>query len=246
MKKILVIVLSLFLVLPIFAFSGGPYMNYDLINDGTYFAKAIYGDTSLKTQNEISDNIRVHKFELGANLIFANDKTNGFDSSFRFKPHIGLSFLENQNGVGVQYTYYNNILAFIYPENMLTCNIGIEIGPDFSWHFNNISFGFYPYAGVSIEGGYADFGFEVKYSTISDKSVRINYINFIGTLGIAPYAKFKKFTVSFPVGISCNLGNNTLAITIKDINNKTINNINNSYAFAYIDAFCKIEIGFLF
>ena len=100
MKRILSIFIIFVLVLPIFAFSGGPYMNYDLINDGTYFAKAIYGDTSLKTQNEIADNIRVHKFELGANLIFANDKTNGFDLSFRFKPHIGFSFLENQNGVG--------------------------------------------------------------------------------------------------------------------------------------------------
>ena len=48
MKKILVIVLSLFLALPIFAFDGGPYVNYDLINDGTFFAKAMYGDTSLK------------------------------------------------------------------------------------------------------------------------------------------------------------------------------------------------------
>ena len=241
MKKIIVIVLSLFLVLPIFAFSGGPYMNYDLINDGTYFAKAIYGDTSLKTQNEISDNIRVHKFELGANLIFANDKTNGFDLSFRIKPHIfGLSFLENQNRFGVQYTYYNRWAFFIYPKSMFAYNIGIEIGPDFSWHFNNISFGFYPYVGTSFEAGYADFG--VKYSTISDNSVHINYINFIGTFGIAPWVKLKKFMVSFPVGISYNSGNNTL--TIKDINNKTI--INNSYAFKYIDAFFKIEIGFLF
>ena len=96
MKKIFIIVLSLILALPIFAFSGGPYMNYDLVSDGTFFAKAVYGDTSLKTQNEIADNIRVHKFELGANLIWDDDKTNGFDLSFRFKPHIiGLSFLEN-------------------------------------------------------------------------------------------------------------------------------------------------------
>ena len=239
MKKIIVIVLSLFLVLPIFAFSGGPYMNYDLINDGTFFAKTIYNDTSLKTQNEIADNIRVHKFELGANLIFANDKTNGFDLSFRFKPHIlGFSFLENQNRFGVQYTYYNR-WAFIYPENMLAYNIGIEIGPDFSWHFNNISFGFYPYVGTSFEAGYVDFG--VKYSTISDKSARINYVNFIDTFGIAPWVKLKKFMVSLPVGISYNSGNGTFTGT--DINNKTFNN---SYVFTYIDAFCKIEIGFLF
>lgn len=152
--------------------------------------KAIYGDTSLKTQNEISDNIRVHKFELGANLIFANDKTNGFDLSFRFKPHIiGFSFLENQNRWEVQYTYYNG-WTFIYPESMFAYNIGIEIGPDFSWHFNNISFGFYPYVGTSFEAGFADFG--VKFSTISDESVRINYINFIGTFGIAPWVKLKK------------------------------------------------------
>lgn len=39
-KKLLSIFVILFLVLPIFAFSGGPYMNYDLINDGTYFAKS--------------------------------------------------------------------------------------------------------------------------------------------------------------------------------------------------------------
>lgn len=240
MKKILVFVLSLFLVLPIFAFSGGPYMNYDLINDGTYFAKAIYGDTSLKTQNEIADNIRVHKFELGANLIFANDKTNGFDLSFRFKPHIiGLSFLENQKGVGVQYTYNNNIWAFMYPKSMFAYNIGIEIGPDFSWHFNNISFGFYPYVGTSLEAGVINF--ELNISTIYNTSVLLDYVNFIGTFGIAPWVKLKKFMVSFPFGISYNLGNNTL--TIKDINNKTIND---SYVFTYIDAFCKIEIGFLF
>ena len=55
MKKILVIVLGLFLTLLIFAFSGGPYMNYDLVSDGTFFAKVVYGDTSLKTQNEIAD-----------------------------------------------------------------------------------------------------------------------------------------------------------------------------------------------
>lgn len=240
MKKIFIIVLSLFLVLPIFAFSGGPYMNYDLINDGTYFAKTIYNDTSLKAQNEIADNIRVHKFELGANLIFANDKTNGFDLSFRIKPHIlGFSFLENQNQFGVQYTYYNNKWAFMYPENMLAYNIGIEFGPNFSWHFSNVSFGFYPYVGASFEAGYADFG--VKYSTISDKSARINYVNFIDTFGIAPWVKLKKFMVSLPVGISYNSGNGTFTGT--DINNKTFNN---SYVFTYIDAFCKIEIGFLF
>ena len=238
MKRILSIFIIFVLVLPIFAFSGGPYMNYDLINDGTYFAKAIYGDTSLKTQNEIADNIRVHKFELGANLIFANDKTNGFDLSFRFKPHIGFSFLENQNGVGVQYTYYN-AWAFIYPKNMSCCNIGIEIGPDFSWHFNNISFGFYPYVGTSFEAGYINF--ELNISTIYNTSVLLEYVNFIDTFGIAPYVKFKKFTVSLPFGISINSGNCTL--TIKDINNKTIND---SYAFKYIDAFFKIEIGFLF
>ena len=68
----------LLMVLPIFAFSGGPYMNYDLIGDGTYFAKAIYGDTSLKTQNEISDNIRVHISKLcgadPASTIFVKNK----------------------------------------------------------------------------------------------------------------------------------------------------------------------------
>src|SRR5574344_249361 len=101
-KKLLSIFVILFLALPIFAFDAGPYVNYDLINDGTYFAKALYGDTSLKTQNEIADNIRVHKFELGANLICGDDKTNGFDLRFRLKPHFGLSFSENQNQVGVQ------------------------------------------------------------------------------------------------------------------------------------------------
>ena len=241
MKKIIVIVLSLFLVLPIFAFSSGPYMNYDLINDGTFFAKAMYGDTSLKTQNEIANNIRVHKFELGANLVFGDDKANGFDLSFRLKPHIGFSFSQNQNGVGVQYTYYN-AWAFIYPKGMLAGNLGIEIGPDFCWHFNNVSFGFYPYAGVSIEGGLTNF--EFNYSTIYaiyEASVPFEYANFIGTLGIAPYAKLKKFTVSIPCGIRFNSGNGTF--TVKDINNKTIND---SFAFKYIDAFCKIEIGFLF
>ena len=136
MKRILSIFVIFVLVLPIFAFSGGPYMNYDLTNDGTFFAKAMYGDTSLKTQNEISDNIRVHKFELGANLVFGDDKANGFDLSFRFKPHIGFSFSQNQNRFGVQYTYYN-ARAFTYPKNMFAGNLGIEIGPDFSWHFNN-------------------------------------------------------------------------------------------------------------
>lgn len=242
MKRILSIFVILFLVLPIFAFSGGPYMNYDLINDGTYFAKAIYGDTSLKTQNEISDNIRVHEFELGANLIFANDKTNGFDFGLRFKPHIGLSFLENQNQVGVQYTYYNGWAFSTYPKNMFGCNIGIEIGPDFSWHFNNTSFGFYPYVGTSFEAGYVDFGadFCAKYSTISDKSIQVNYVKFKGTLGIAPYVKLKKFMVSSPFGISFNSGINTLTT---NINNKIIND---SCDFTYIDAFFKIEIGFLF
>ena len=239
MKKIMGLVLSLFLTLSIFAFSGGPYMNYDLINDGTFFAKAVYGDTSLKTQNEIADNIRVHNFELGANLIFANDKTNGFDLSIRLKPHIfGFSFLENQNGVGVQYTYYN-AWAFIYPKNMFGYNIGIEIGPDFCWYFNDFSFGFYPYIGASLEAG--DINFELNISTIYNTSVLLEYVNFIDTFGIAPYVKFKKFTVSLPFGISINSGNCTL--TVKDINNKTIND---SYAFRYIDAFCKIEIGFLF
>ena len=164
MKRILSIFIILFLVLPIFAFSGGPYMNYDLINDGTFFAKTIYNDTSLKTQNEIANNIRVHKFELGANLIFANDKTNGFDLNFRLKPHIiGLSFLENQNQFGVYYTYYNRWFL-IYPKSMFAYNIGIEIGPDFSWHFNNVSFGFCPYIGASLEAGDIDFG--VRYSEL--------------------------------------------------------------------------------
>lgn len=241
MKKIIVIVLSLFLVLPIFAFSGGPYMNYDLINDGTFFAKAMYGDTSLKIQNEISDNIRVHKFELGANLVWGDDKANGFDLSFRFKPHIGFSFSQNQNRFGVRYTY-NNIYMDTYPKGMLAGNLGIEIGPDFCWHFNNVSFGFYPYAGVSIEGGLTNF--ELNYSTIYviyEASVPFEYANFIGTLGIAPYAKLKKFTVSIPCGIRFNSGNGTF--TVKDINNKIVNG---SFAFGYIDAFCKIEIGFLF
>ena len=122
---------------------------------------------------------------------------------------------------------------------MSCCNIGIEIGPDFSWHFNNISFGFYPYVGTSFEAGYINF--ELNISTIYNTSVLLEYVNFIGTFGIAPWVKLKKFMVSFPVGISYNSGNNTL--TIKDINNKTIND---SYAFKYIDAFFKIEIGFLF
>lgn len=242
MKKILVIVLSLFLALPIFAFDAGPYVNYDLINDGTFFAKAMYGNTSLKTQNKIADNIRVHKFELGANLIWGDDKANGFDLRLRLKPHFGLSFSLNQNQYGVLYTYNNNIQAFIYPENMLACNLGIEIGPDFCWHFNKVSFGFYPYAGVSIEGGLTNF--ELNISTIYMyiiQPVHCEYANFIETLGITPYVKFKKFTVSLPVGISINSGNVTL--TAKDINNKTISD---SYDFTYIDAFFKIEIGFLF
>lgn len=241
-KKLLSIFASLFLVLPIFAFSGGPYMNYDLINDGTFFAKAVYGGTSSKIQNEIADNIRVHKFELGANLIFANDKTNGFDLSFRFKPHIvGLSFLENQNQVGVQYTYYN-MWAFIYPKSMFAYNIGIEIGPDFCWHFNDFSFGFYPYIGTSLEAGYINFELNINtIYAIYKSSVPLEYVNFIGTFGIAPYVKFKKFTVSLPLGISINSGNCTL--TVKDINNKTISD---SCAFRYIDAFFKIEIGLLF
>ena len=237
MKKIFIIVLGLFLALPIFAFSGGPYMNYDLANDGTFFAKAVYGDTSLKTQNEIADNIRVHKFELGANLIWDDDKTNGFNLSIRLKPHIGFSFLENQNQVGVQYIY-NNIWAFIYPKSMDACNIGIEIGPDFSWHFNDFSFGFYPYAGVSIEAG--DIDFEL-ISTIYNTSVFYDYVNIIDTFGIAPYVKFEKFTVSLPFGISINSGNCTL--TANDINNKTISD---SCAFRYTDVFFKIEIGLLF
>lgn len=242
-KKLLSIFASLFLALPIFAFSSGPYVNYDLINDGTFFAKAIYGDTSLKTQNEIADNIRVHKFELGVNFIFANDKTNGFDLGFRFKPHFGLSFSQNQNRYGVLYTYtYNNIQAFIYPKNMLAGSIGIEIGPDFCWHFNDFSFGFYPYAGVSIEGVLANFGLNINtIYAIYKSSVLLECVNFIGTFGIAPYVKFKKFTVSLPLGISINSGNCTL--TAKDINNKTISD---SCAFTYIDAFFKIEIGFLF
>ena len=122
---------------------------------------------------------------------------------------------------------------------MLACNIGIELGPNFSWRFNNISFGFYPYVGVSFEGGFTNFGLNIN--TTYKTSVCFSYANFIGTFGIAPYVKFKKFTVSFPAGISINSGN--IIFTAKDINNKTINN---SYAFAYIDAFCKIEIGFLF
>lgn len=239
-KKLLSIFIIWFLVLPIFAFSGGPYMSYDLANDGTYFAKAIYNDTPLKTQNEIANNIKVHKFELGANFILANDKTNGFDLSFRIKPHIvGFSFLENQNGFGVQYTYNNNEWAFIYPKSMFAYNIGIEIGPDFCWHFNNVSFGLYPYIGVSFEFGRIDF--DVMYSTISNKSIQNNYVNFIDTFGIAPWVKVKAFMVSFPFGISYNSGNNTL--TGKDINSKTISN---SYVFTYIDAFFKIEIGLLF
>lgn len=242
MKKILVIVLSLFLALPIFAFDGGPYVNYDLINDGTFFAKAMCGNTSSKTQNEIADNIRVHKFELGANLIWGDDKTNVFDLRFRLKPHFGLSFSENQNQVGVQYTYNNNMQAFVYPKGMLAGNLGIEIGPDFCWHFNKVSFGFYPYAGVSIEGGLTNFELYINAIYVIYKaSVPFEYANFIGTLGITPYVKFKKFTVSLPVGISINSGNGTL--TAKDINNKTISD---SCDFAYIDAFCKIEIGFLF
>ena len=239
MKRVLSIFVILFLALPIFAFDGGPYVNYDLINDGTFFAKAFYGDTSLKTQNEIADNIRVHKFELGANLIWHDDKANGFDLSFRFKPHFGLSFSQNQNRSGVQYTYYNN-WAFIYPIDMFAGSIGIELGPNFSWRFNNISFGFYPYAGASFEGGFTNFGLNIN--TTYKTSVYFDYVNFIGTFGIAPYVKLKKFTVSLPVGISINSGN--IIFTAKDINDKTI--INNSYAFAYIDNFCKIEIGFLF
>ena len=240
MKRFLIIVLSLFLTSGVFAFSGGPYMNYDLINDGTFFAKVVYGDTSSKTQNEIADNIRVHKFELGANLIWDDDKTNGFDLSFRFKPHIlGFSFLENQNQVGVQYTYYNNIWAFIYPKSMFGYNIGIEIGPDFCWHFNDFSFGFYPYIGASLEVG--DINFELNISTIYNTSVLLDYVNIADIFGIAPYVKFEKFTVSLPFGISINSGNCTL--TAEDINNKTISD---SYAFRYIDAFFKIEIGLLF
>lgn len=238
MKKIISVLASLFLALPFFAFDAGPYVNYDLINDGTFFAKAMYGDTSLKTQNEIANNIIVHKFELGANLVCGDDKTNGFDLRFRFKPHIGFSFSLNQNQDGASYTY-NNIQAFTYPKGMLAGNLGIEIGPDFCWRFNKVSFGFYPYAGVSIEGGLTNF--ELNINTIYKASVPFEYANFIETLGIAPYAKVKKFTVSLPVGISFNSGNGTF--TVKDINNKTIND---SFAFRYIDAFCKIEIGFLF
>ena len=55
MKKILMGIILSLLVSSIFAFSGGPYKNYDLISDGTFFAKAVYGGTSLKTQNEIAD-----------------------------------------------------------------------------------------------------------------------------------------------------------------------------------------------
>ena len=238
MKKIISVFVICFLALPFFAFDAGPYVNYDLINDGTFFAKAMYGDTSLKTQNEIANNIIVHKFELGANLIFENDKTNGFDLSFRIKPHIGFSFSQNQNRFGVPYTY-NNIYMDTYPKGMFAGNLGIEIGPDFCWRFNKVSFGFYPYAGVSIEGGLTNF--EFNYSTIYKASVPFEYANFIETLGIAPYAKLKKFTVSIPCGISFNSGNGTF--TVKDINNKTIND---SFAFRYIDAFCKIEIGLLF
>lgn len=238
MKKIISVFVICFLALPFFAFDAGPYVNYDLINDGTFFAKAMYGDTSLKTQNEIANNIIIHKFELGANLVCDDDKANGFDLSFRFKPHIGFSFSQNQNRVGVTYTY-NNTYMDIYPIGMFAGNLGIEIGPDFCWRFNKVSFGFYPYAGVSIEGGLTDF--ELNYSTIYKALVPFEYANFIETLGIAPYAKLKKFTVSIPCGISFNSGNGTF--TVKDINNKTINN---SYAFKYIDAFCKIEIGLLF
>ncbi len=242
MKKILVIVLSLFLALPIFAFDAGPYMNYDLINDGTFFAKAFYGDTSLKTQNEIADNIRVHKFELGANFIWGDDKANGFDLRFRLKPHFGFSFSQNQNRYRVQYTYNNNIQAFVYPKDMLAGNLGIEIGPDFCWHFNEVSFGFYPYAGVSIEGGLTNFELNINTIYVIYKaSIPFEYTNFIGTLGIAPYVKVKKFTASLPVGISINSGNVTF--TAKDINNKTFSD---SCDFTYIDAFFKIEIGFLF
>ena len=129
-----------------------------------------------------------------------------------------------------------------YPKGMFAGNLGIEIGPDFSWHFNNISFGFYPYAGVSIEGGLTNFELNLQYNKYNIKaSVPFEYANFIGTLGIAPYAKLKKFTVSIPCGISFNSGNGTY--TVEDINNKTIND---SFAFKYINAFCKIEIGFLF
>ena len=242
MKRILSIFIIFVLVLPIFAFDGGPYVNYDLINDGTFFAKAMYGDTSLKTQNEIADNIRVHKFELGANLIWGDDKANGFDLRLRFKPHFGLSFSQNQNGVGVRYTYYNNIQAFIYPKNMFAGSIGIEIGPDFCWHFNKVSFGFYPYVGESIEGGFSNFKLNINtINTIYIISAPCEYANSITTFGIAPYVKVKKFTVSLPVGISINSGNCTLTGT--DINNKTISY---DYAFTYIDAFFKIEIGFLF
>ena len=94
------------------------------------------------------------------------------------------------------------------------------------------------YAGVSIEAG--DIDFEL-ISTIYNTSVFCDYVNIIDTFGIAPYVKFEKFTVSLPFGISINSGNCTL--TTKDINNKTISD---SYAFRYIDAFFKIEIGLLF
>lgn len=240
-KKLLSIFVILFLALPIFAFDSGPYVNYDFINDGTFFAEAMYGNTSLKTQNKIADNIRVHKFELGVNFILGDDETNGFNLRFRLKPHFGLSFSQNQNRYGVLYTY-NNMQAFVYPKCMLAGNLGIEIGPDFCWHFNKVSFGFYPYAGVSIEGGLTNFELNINtIYVIYEASVPFEYANFIGTLGIAPYVKFKKFTVSLPVGISINSGNVTF--TAKDINNKTISD---SCDFAYIDAFFKIEIGFLF
>lgn len=175
-------------------------------------------------------------------LFGGDDEANGFDLRLRFKPHFGLSFLENQNGVGVQYTYNNNIQAFIYPKNMFAGSIGIEIGPDFCWHFNKVSFGFYPYVGESIEGGLSNFKLNINtINTIYIISAPCEYANSITTFGIAPYVKVKKFTVSLPVGISINSGNCT--VTIKDINNKTISY---DYDFTYIDAFCKIEIGFLF
>ena len=149
--------------------------------------------------------------------------------------------MENQNQVGVQYTYYN-AWAFIYPKNMFAGSIGIEIGPDFCWHFDKVSFGFYPYVGETIEGGFSNFEFNCStIYAIYKASVPFEYANFITTFGIAPYVKVKKFTVSLPVGISINSGNGTF--TFKDINDKTISD---DYAFTYIDAFCKIEIGFLF